>query len=73
MDTILIFPAHSKPGYVKNITITILSDSIVESTEFIQVHLSKSSPHAIIDKNRGDATVGIYDQTGELNFKCTHP
>ena len=67
MDTILIFPSHSKPGHVKNVTITILSDSIVENTEFIQVHLSNNCPHATIDKNMGDATVGIYDQTGELS------
>ena len=65
MDTTLTFPSNSKPGYVRNITITILSDSIVENTEFFQLRLSYGSPHTIIDKNMGTATVGIHDQTGE--------
>ena len=67
MDTTLIFPSHSKPGYVKNVTIIILSDTVVENTEFVQVHLSSSNPHATIDNNKRDATVSIYDQTGELS------
>ena len=67
MDTTLIFPSHSKPGYVKNVTVVILSDSIVERTEYIQVHLSSNDPHATIDSNKKDARVSIYDQSGELN------
>ena len=66
MDTTLIFPSHSKPGYIKNVTVTILSDIIVESTEFFQVHLSSINPHTTIDNNKRDARAGIYDQTGEL-------
>lgn len=66
MDATLIFPLHAKPGHVKNVTITILSDSTVENTEFIQVHLSSRNPHATIDSSR-DARVGIYDQTGEMS------
>lgn len=75
MDTRLIFPSHSKPGFVKNVTITILSDSTVENTEFIQVHLSSSNPHATTDNNKRDAIVAIYDQTGELSGPsfCIHP
>ena len=67
IDTTLTFPSDSKPGHVKNITITILSDSFVENTEFFQLYLSNSSPHATIDKNRRNATVAIRDQTGELS------
>lgn len=67
MDTTLIFPSHSKPGFVKNVTITIFSDSTVENTEFIQIHLSSNNPHATIDNNKRDAIVAIYDQTGEFS------
>ena len=67
MDTTLIFPSHSKPGYIKNVTVVILTDIIVESTEFIQVHLSSIGPHTTIDSDKRGARVGIYDQTGELS------
>jgi hypothetical protein len=71
IDTTLIFPSHSKPGYTKNATVTILSDIIVESTEFIKVHLSSINPHTTIDNHKEDARVGIYDQTGEPSFLHT--
>lgn len=66
MDATIVFPLGSKPGYTKNITIMVLPDSVVEKTEFFLLSLSADSPFAIIRDGMGNATINIYDNTGEL-------
>lgn len=70
MDTTLIFPSGSKSGHIKNITFMILSDKLIENTEFFQLYLSHVGQHSVI-KNISSAKVQIYDQTGTMQIPIT--
>ena len=60
-----MFPPGSKPGYIKNITIMILSDKIVENTESFQLGLLYGSSHVTNNyTNIENAAVNILDETG---------